>query len=36
MVKLKKNNNVYKWVKEKIRNQNNEDQVEKYNTINLN
>jgi len=33
---IKKNNNFYKRAKKrKIRNQNNEDQIEKHNTINL-
>jgi hypothetical protein len=31
---IKRNNNFYKRVK-KIKNQNNENQIEKYNTINL-
>jgi predicted lysophospholipase L1 biosynthesis ABC-type transport system permease subunit len=33
---IEKNNNFYKKTKKKIRNQNNEDQIEKHNTINLN
>jgi hypothetical protein len=33
---IENNNNFYKGIKKKIRNQNNEDQVEKHNTINLN
>jgi transposase-like protein len=34
--KIEKNNNLYKRAKKKIRNLNNEDQIEKYNIINLN
>jgi len=33
---IEKNNNFYKRAKKKIRNQNNEDQIEKYNIVNLN
>jgi hypothetical protein len=33
---IEKNNNFYKKTKKKIWNQNNEDQIEKHNTINLN
>jgi hypothetical protein len=33
---IEKNNNFYKKTKKKIRNQNNEDQIEKHNAINLN
>jgi hypothetical protein len=32
---IKNNNKFYKRTKKKIINQNNEDQIEKYNTINL-
>jgi hypothetical protein len=31
-----KNNNFYERAKKKIRNQNNEDQIEKHNIVNLN
>jgi hypothetical protein len=34
--KIKNKLNFYKKAKKRIRNQNNEDQFEKYNTINLN
>jgi hypothetical protein len=33
---IEKNNSFYKRANKKIRNQNNEDQIEKHNTINLN
>jgi hypothetical protein len=33
---IEKNNNFYKKTKKKIRNKNNEDQIKKYSTINLN
>jgi exosome complex RNA-binding protein Rrp4 len=33
---IEKNNNFYKKVKKKIRNQNNKDQIKKYNITNLN
>jgi len=33
---IKKNNNFYRKTKKKIRYKNNEDQIEKYNMINLN
>jgi hypothetical protein len=34
--KIEKNNNFYKKAKKKNKNQNNEDQIEKYNTVNFN
>jgi len=34
--KIEKNNKFYKRTKKEIRNQNNEDQIKKYNAINLN
>ena len=34
--KIKKDNNFYKETNKKIRNQNNEDQIRKHNTVNLN
>jgi hypothetical protein len=33
---IEKNNNFYKKTKKKIRNKNNENQIKKYSTINLN
>jgi hypothetical protein len=36
MMKLESNKTFIKKVKKKFRNQNNEDKIEKYNTINLN